>query len=148
MISRRNLSRAFVVAWIALGVLGALNHTLAERFFGRTFDLVLPHLAYGHVMFNRNPRVVPVFEYAGADGVRRNIAELVRVPAPGYKRTRTAINLLLYPEHLRDVCSRAAARRRGETLAFFIDEYDVAADPRLPARTTEYLCGPDGLRPR
>lgn len=99
-------------------------------------------------MFNRNPRVVPVFEYAGADGVRRPLAELVRVPAFGYKRARTAVNLLLYPQYLGEICRQAAARRPGEALTFFIDEYDVRRDPRRPARTASYLCDAHGLSAR
>ena len=132
--------RAFVIIWIALGVLGALNHTV----FGRSLDLVLPHLKYGYVMFNDNPREVPVFEYAGADGVRHNLADLVATPAPTYKRARVAIDLILKPDYLREICYRTW-RATGQPLTFFVESYKVDEDPTRPAKTEAYRCGPQGL---
>ena len=52
-------------------------------------DLGLPNLQYGYVMFNANPRRVPVYTYARADGgERHDLADLDPRPAFGYKRAR------------------------------------------------------------
>ena len=85
-----NLRRAFVVVWIVLAIAGALAHTVAERAVGHTIDLGLPNLQYGYVMFNANPRRVPVYTYARADGERHDLADLDPRPAFGYKRARVA----------------------------------------------------------
>ena len=84
------LRRGFVVAWMVVGLAGALNHTIAERLLGRRFDLVLPQLKAGYIMFNVNPRTAKTYEYAGADGVRHDLSELVATPSPGYARAVTA----------------------------------------------------------
>lgn len=137
----------FVVAFIALSVLGAMNHTIAEKLLGQRFDLLLPHLKYGHVMFNKNLRQVHTYEYAGADGVRHDLADLVRTPALGYRHARLAINVLLKRDYLRELCFRAFSARR-EELTFFVTEYQIDADPRTPTRTNTLTCGANGLRDR
>lgn len=136
--------RAFVVAWIVLGIAGALNHTVAQKLFDRSFDLELPHLKYGHVMFNRNPHTVPVYEYAGEDGARHHLAELVETPALGYHRTRLDFDVITKPDYLMELCFRTFSRRH-EEMTFYADEYDVDVDARKPARTTTYSCGANGL---
>ena len=90
---KQRLTRAFVVAWLVLGVAGALNHTVLD---GR-LALGLPHLQYGYVMFNKNPTRVPVFTYAHRDGQRRHLADLDPRPAPGYARARAAVDATLAP---------------------------------------------------
>ncbi len=136
--------RVFVVAWVLLSFAGALDHTIAEKLFGRRFDLVLPHLQYGYVMFNLNPRTVRVYEYARADGVRHDLAELVAVPAPGYARARLAIDVAVKPEYLGEVCYRATRASR-EAYDFFVSEYQVDVDARTPSRTTAMHCDAHGL---
>ena len=59
-----------------------------SKLLGRRFDLVLPHLAAGYVMFKENPRTARVYEYARADGERHDLADLVATPSPGYARAR------------------------------------------------------------
>ena len=136
--------RAFVAAWIVLGLAGALNHTITQKLFDTRFDLELPHLKYGHVMFNRNPHTVPVYEFAGPDGTRHHVADLVETPALGYHRTRADFDVITKPDYLMELCFRAY-RQRNEELTFYTDEYDVSVDPRKPARTTTYSCGANGL---
>jgi len=132
--------RAFVVVWIALGILGALNHTV----FGRSLELLLPHLKYGHVMFNQNPPRVPVFEFARADGVRHNVADLVPTPAPFYKRSRVAVDILMKADYLKEICFHTF-RAHHEELTFYVDEYQVDADRLKPASSETFLCGAHGL---
>ncbi|MGH7296470.1 MAG: hypothetical protein ACRELB_16150 [Polyangiaceae bacterium] len=136
--------RVFVAAWILLGLAGALDHTVAEKLFGRRFDLGLPHLKYGYVMFNVNPRTVRVYEYAGSDGVRRSLADLVAVPAPGYPRARLAVDATVKPEYLSEICYRAT-RAHHEEYDFFVSEYRVDVDPHTPSSTTTMHCGSHGL---
>ena len=136
--------RVFVAVWVVLGLLGALDHTIAERVLGHRVDLVLPHLKYGYVMFNVNPRKVSVYEYARADGVRHELADLVPVAAPGYARARLAVDATLEPQYLREVCYRAT-RRNHEEYDFFVEEYDVDADTRAPSQTTTLHCDLHGL---
>jgi hypothetical protein len=143
---QRRARRTFVVAWLALGLAGALDATIAERAFGDRVDLLLPHLKYGHVMFNQNPHQVRVYSYAGADGIRHDVAELVPTPAPGYKRARTALDVETKPDYLREICYRAV-RTRGE-FDFIVDEYDVDVNPRAPSRSQTVHCDAHGLSPR
>jgi hypothetical protein len=136
--------RAFIAVWVLLGLAGALDHTIAEKVLGRRVDLVLPHLKYGYVMFNINPRSVAVFEYAGADGVRHDLADLEAVPAPGYARARVAIDAMLADAYLPELCYRARTRTHQE-YDFFVTEYQVDVDPDRPASTTTLHCGAHGL---
>lgn len=135
----------FVAAWIALGLAGALDHTIAEKVFGTRVDLVLPQLQYGYVMFATNPRTVSVFEYAGDDGVRHALADLVAVPAPGYKRSRFGIDVIAKPDYLAEVCFRATHGTTRE-YAIFVTDYEVdGAGGRRAARTTSLHCSSHGL---
>lgn len=133
------LRRAFIVIWIVLGVAGAIDHTIAERYLGGSLDLRLPHLQYGYVMFNENARRVPVFTYARGDGVRRDLAELDPRPAPGYARSRAAVDATLAPSYLRDLCNRSL-RSRDDDLTIYIDGYDVLVDNQHPAISSTVKC--------
>ena len=135
----RRLRRAFVVVWIGLGLAGALNHTIALRWFGATVDLRLPHLRYGYVMFNDNPHQVPVFTYARGDGERHDLADLDPRPAFGYKRARTAIDAWFKPLYARDLCNRAL-RGRGDAITVYMDWYDVSIDREHPVHTETVAC--------
>lgn len=136
-----------VSAWIGLTLLGGLNHTIAEKLVGRRFDLLLPNLKYGHVMFNKNQRVVHTYEYAGPDGVRHDLLDLVQVKALGYAHARLGISLLLKPDTLKDLCFRAYRQRKQE-LKFIVHEYDVDVDARVPRKTETLTCGAYGLSDR
>lgn len=117
------MKRAFIVAWIVLALAGALDHTIAPRLFGRSFDLRLPHLQYGYVMFNNNPHRVPVFTYARADGIRHDLADLEPRPAFGYARARVALDAMFTPIYLRDLCNRAL-RGPGDAITIHVDGYE------------------------
>lgn len=153
------LRRVFVVGWIALGVAGALDHTIAMKLLGRRIDLVLPHLVAGYVMFKENPRTARVYEYARADGARHDLADLVATPSPGYARARLFINDTLDPGfYLKEICLRAThewnartqrlERSTDDAFDFFITEYRVDVDPRSPSSTTDLHCDSHGLRLR
>lgn len=133
------LRRAFVVAWIVLGLAGALDHTIAQHWLGRTIDLHLPHLQYGYVMFSENPRRVPVFTYARADGEHHDLADLDPRPAPGYKRARVAIDAMFTPVYIRDLCNRALEARDDE-ITIYIDGYQVDVDSDHPAKSSTVTC--------
>jgi hypothetical protein len=133
------LRRAFVATWLALAVVGAINHTIAERYLGGSVNLVLPHLQYGYVMFNENPTRVPVFTYARADGVRHPLADLDPRPAPGYATARAAVDATLTPTYLRDLCNRAL-RSRDDEITIYIDGYDVLVDNENPAISSTVRC--------
>jgi hypothetical protein len=141
---KTELKRVFVVVWMVLGLAGAMNHTIAQSLFGRTFDLVLPHLKYGHVMFNKNLTTVRVHEFEGADHVRHPIADLVQTPALGYRNARVEIDLMTKPDYLLELCFRAT-RARHEPLVFHVAEYDVTVDPRTPQHTADLPCDEHGL---
>jgi hypothetical protein len=97
--------RALVIGWLVLTVAGALDHTVAEALFGRRFDLFLPHLKYGHVMFNRNPPHTVRLYYT--DGERHDLADLMPTPAWGYGRARLAVTYTTKPDYLMELCLRA-----------------------------------------
>ena len=132
---KQRLVRAFVVAWLVLGVVGALNHTILD---GR-LALVLPHLQYGYVMFNRNPTRVPVFTYAHTGGERHDLAELDPRPAPGYARARAAVDATLAPTYLRDLCNRGLASADDE-ITIYIDGYEVLVDNEKPSISSTVKC--------
>jgi hypothetical protein len=136
---KQRIRRAFVVTWLALGLAGALDHTIAERYLGGRIDLVLPHLQYGYVMFNENPTRVPVFTYARGDGERHDLADLDPRPAPGYRRARAAVDATLAPTYLRDLCNRAL-RTRDDEVTIYIDGYDVLVDNQNPSRSSTVKC--------
>lgn len=133
------LRRTFVVVWIVLAVAGALAHTVAERAVGHTIDLGLPNLQYGYVMFNANPRRVPVYTYAHADGERHDLADLDPRPAFGYKRARVGLDAMFSATYLRDLCNRALTSRDDE-ITIFIDGYQVDVDRETPAMSTTEVC--------
>jgi hypothetical protein len=133
------LRRAFVVVWIVLAVAGALAHTVAERAVGHTIDLGLPNLQYGYVMFNANPRRVPVYTYARGDGQRHDLADLDPRPAFGYKRARVALDAMFSATYLRDLCNRALTSRDDE-ITIFVDGYQVDVDRETPAMSTTEVC--------
>ena len=137
--------RVFVAAWILLGLAGALDHTIALTLFGGRVDLMLPHLRFGYVMFNRNPRSVPVYTYAGSDGVRHDLADLVEVPTPGYARARLLLDATVSPPYLREVCLRAARATKQE-YDFFVDTYAIDVGSRTLASTRVLHCSEQGLR--
>ena len=131
--------RAFVVTWIVLTVAGALNHTIAEKLVGRRFDLLLPHLKYGHVMFNRNSPNAQLYTYSGADGVRHDLADLMETPAIGYRHARLAISVSTNPDYLMELCLHARRRGLGD-LTFTIEE-------TTPPSRRELRCDARGLHP-
>ena len=133
------LRRAFIVTWLVLGVAGAINHTIAERYFGGGIDLKLPHLKFGYVMFNDNPTRVPVFTYARGDGERHDLSDLDPRPAPGYARARAAVDATLAPTYLRDLCNRAL-RSPDDEVTIYIDGYDVLVDNQNPALSSTVKC--------
>ena len=98
-------------------------------------------------MFNKNPHTVRVFEYAGDDGVRHNLADISPMPAPGYKRTRVAMNSMLQGMYPAELCYRAM-RASHAPFTVFVDEYQVDADPSHPAQTLTSRCEMNGLKPR
>ena len=133
------LKRWFIVAWIALALAGALDHTIVPRLVGRSFDLPLPHLQYGYVMFNANPSRVPVFTYARADGVRHDLADLDPRPAFGYARARVALDAMFTPIYLRDLCNRSL-RGKGDAITIYVDGYQSDVDNQHPALTQTVEC--------
>jgi hypothetical protein len=139
--------RAFVAAWILLTIAGALNQTIVPALFGDSMDLLLPHLKYGHVMFNKNPRQVQVLSYSGADGVRHDLADLLQTPAPGYARARLTVEVSLQPDYLAELCLHAWRAGRGE-LTFILDDYDVDRDREHPVASHQARCGEHGLLPQ
>lgn len=136
--------RAFVAVWVLLGLAGALDHTIAEKVLGTRIDLLLPHLKYGYVMFNANPRTVNVYSYAGPDGARHDLADLLATPAPGYARARVAIDAAFQPAYLAEICLRAERATRVE-YDFFVDTYAVEPGKSTLTASDVLHCSPHGL---
>ena len=95
--------------WLLMTIFGALNATVLPWLrAGSRFNLNwIPHLRYGHVMFNQNsPEVITIwFRSKSTQGVWRHISELVPTPAPAYKQARVNINLFLEPRYLPWLCT-------------------------------------------
>ena len=92
-ITRLNqFQRTFIIIWFLMTIFGALNATVLPWLrAGSRFNLNwIPHLRYGHVMFNQNsPEVITIwFRSKSTQGVWRHISELVPTPAPAYKQAR------------------------------------------------------------
>ena len=141
----QRVQRAFIVTWIAVGLAGALDHTIALRLLGHTIDLRLPHLQYGYVMFNANPHRVPVLTYAHAGGERHDAAELDPRPAFGYARARVALDAMFNPVYLRDLCNRNL-EGKDDAITIYVDGYDVDASTEHPSITSTVTC--DARAPR
>jgi hypothetical protein len=139
--------RVFVCIWVVLGVVGALNHTIAEKLLGMRFNLVLPHLEYGYVMFNKNPHDPAVYDYVGDDGIRRPLAELVATRSFFHADSRLAVSVIFQPDYLREVCYRAT-RGTTKSYTFIVDHYDIDVDPRHPVQSQTLRCDAHGLAPR
>ena len=122
-------------------MLGALNHTVLAQTLNRRLDLVLPHLRYGYVMFNRTPRTVDISEVIYADGRRAYVDELVATPSPGYKRARWAINLRFEPALLGQLCRQA---HLSEPVIFETTRYLVSEPLRPPLAQRRLRCTTDG----
>jgi hypothetical protein len=136
-----SLRRGFVAVWILLALAGALK-------LGTGGHLVLPHLRYGHVMFNQNLRTVRVYHYAGADGVRRPLADLMTTPSLGYHRARLGMNLIIKPDYMLELCLRTLRQNGNQPFTILTDEYDIERDARTPARTIPFACEPSAFAPR
>jgi hypothetical protein len=145
LVLQGRVRRAFVAVWVVLGLAGALDHTIAEKALGSRIDLMLPHLKYGYVMFNGNPRTVNVYSYAGADGAKHDLADLLATPAPGYARARVAIDASFLPVYLAEICLRAEKATHQE-YDFFVDTYQVDPGRSTLAASRVLHCSPRGLR--
>jgi hypothetical protein len=133
--------RPLIVVWMLLSLAGALK-------LGEQGHLVLPHLRYGHVMFNQNLHTVHVYEYAGADGVRHPLADLVATPSLGYHRARLVVNMIIKPDYIREICFRALRASGNQPLTFYIDQYDVDVDARRPSKTETLSCDDKTFAPK
>ena len=131
--------RLFVVVWLILGVWGALNHNILPKWFGSRTDLLLPHLRYGHVMFNKNMKKVKVFKYQSGNGEPHYLADLVTTPSLGYHRARLGMNVLLQPRYIDTLCRSAQDLGQGQ-ITILIEEYDVSDGPAQPTKTTTRRC--------
>jgi hypothetical protein len=127
--------RLFVVAWLALVLAGALH-----------LDVGLPFTKYPHVMFNRNLRSAQVYTFARADGARHDLAELVPTPALGYRRARIALDLIIKPARLAELCAHAM-QTEPAPLTFFVEQWRIEPGARQLERTTTLRCDANGLQP-
>lgn len=140
-------ARALAVGlWLGASILGALNQTVAPMLLGRSFDLALPHLKQGYVMFVKIPRTIAMHDVLRGDGSRTSIADIVSPRAYLYPRARIETDLGMNPDLLPQIC-RLHARRTGETTTFLVEEYRLLLHPERPRRTTALRCDDTGLIP-
>lgn len=127
--------KVLIVAWMALALAGALNHSVVPKLLNRRLQLWLPHLKYGFVMFNQNPRKVSVAYFKPRlSAAQVPVADLIQTPAPGYKLSRTNLNLFFYRNYMMYLCARAEGADGGE---FILDTYRI--DGRFFSVTTDYF---------
>jgi hypothetical protein len=109
------------VLWLAVGVLGGLNHRLWPDLYDQRGALpkLMPHLRYGYVMFDRMPRHFAVATYTEAGSPRQPLAGLVAPSSLGYEDARAFILLNAYPGFLRWLCHARAER----VVPFELDRY-------------------------
>ncbi len=118
--------KILLVCWLSLTVLGAMNSTVLPWLSGgKRLNLAwLPHLRYGHVMFNKNPLEVTTiwFRSHHTNEKLSHISELIKTPAPAYKQARVAINLFIDPRYLISVCKKKSGN---ESLEFVLRYYNM-----------------------
>ena len=134
--TRQTARRAFVVAWILLGLVGALNHTVLDH----RLNLLLPHLRYGYVMFDRNPRVARVYRFTRGHDEPRDLAELEQTPAFGYARARLIMSVAAKPTYLAEVCRKAMLRGDDDALTVLVDEYAIVENANRLTRSVPLTC--------
>ena len=142
---KQRLQRAFIVAWIALALAGALDHTIAQRVLGRTIDLRLPHLQYGYVMFNANPHRVPVLTYAHAGGERHDAAELDPARRSAM-RARASRSTRCSTRSTCATSATATCASKDDAITIYVDGYDIDLNRDKPTITSTVTC--DARPPR
>lgn len=136
--------KIFIVVWLVLILLGALNHNIFPKLGGRIDAPQLPHLRYGYVMFNRSPPVVPVIHYQPWPSREWiHISDLVNTPAPLYKRSRVLIDILFTNfDYMLALCARGP----GTQDAIFRVERHAPAHPERK-QVDRYVCHEHRLYP-
>lgn len=145
--ARKALRRSFVVFWFIAGLAGALNHGVALTVFGRRFDLELPHLRYGYVMFNRIPREISVLQYVTTSGERGYLADLVATPALGYRRARLAMDAWVGLPYIEQVCRRVQ-RDSANGFRVVSQTYQIGPGQHTLRHGADVPCGRSRNRPR
>jgi hypothetical protein len=105
--------RASLLLWLGMSVVGALNfNLLEERFFrhGGALTAVLPHLRFGHVMFDRVPSNITVPSVTFADGVHHGLSSVLVTDSIGYEDARGYLGFALDPDWERRICGRIESR--------------------------------------
>lgn len=137
---RTSLRRVFIVGWLVAGLAGALNHGIALKVLGHRFDLVLPHLRYGYVMFNHIPRDITVVQYLTPSGEKRLLSDLVDTPALGYESARLSMDAMNGRRYLEQIC-RSASGRSLTHLRLISEEYEISPGQSRQRGSAERDCG-------
>jgi hypothetical protein len=124
--------RALIVAWLGLSVIGALNFKLL---FGRFFDArggltaVLPHLKFGHVMFDRVPDAITVPSVTfTTGGGHRGLSEVIETDSIGYADARAYLGFVLDPSWESRICEQIAARN---DVVLWLRRIEIGDAPRV-----------------
>src|SRR5215471_14310542 len=100
--SRMYVRRVSLLTWLGFSVVGALNFNLLEaRFFRPRSGLtaILPHLQFGHVMFDRVPRSITVPSVTfGVSPVRYGLSSVLETDSIAYEDARGYLGFVLDPE--------------------------------------------------
>jgi hypothetical protein len=143
---RTALLRGFLLVWLLLHVLAALDHTLIRGIlpYKQQLSQVLPHLKYGWVMFNRPPRRAIVWTFVAAGQTeRRHLAAALETTSLTYMRARVSLQSEFNPDYPAELCARLASLR-GAILTKSVYTID---DPLHPVRRESFRCERGKLRP-
>jgi hypothetical protein len=128
-----------VSVWLLLQILAALDHTFIRGIlpFKRQLSLVLPHLKYGWVMFNRPPPRATVWTFVAAGQTeRRHLGAALETTSLTYMRARVSLQSEFNPDYPAELCARLDSLR-GATLTKSVYATD---DPSHPVRRESFRC--------
>ena len=128
--------RASLVLWLGMSVVGALNFNLfEERFFphGGGLTAALPHLRFGHVMFDRVPKNITVPSVTFADGVHHGLSSVLVTDSIGYEDARGYLGFALDPDWERRICRRIGPR---PDVTLWLQEVEIKDAPRVKSART------------
>jgi hypothetical protein len=124
--------RALIAVWLALSVAGALNFDLlSARFFAPRGALTafLPHLQFGHVMFDRVPRTitVPSVTFDGST-THRGLSAVLQTDSIGYSDARGYLGFALAPGWEDRICSHIGER---QDVTIWLRRFVIRETPQL-----------------
>ena len=135
----KSIRRSFIVFWLIISILGALNHTIYRGILPRKKVLVelLPHLRYGWVMFNRSPDIIHTFWYIPKGGTKEiHLSDLEKTPSFLYKEARVGLSAYSSEDYVEYLCQ---TNQKADLSIFIKKTYNIKM-PDIPPQIQRQKC--------